>query len=232
MQVNRMPRPEREDESVQRAVLSLALEAHPKSLAIPDLALEFDQGDAVERAVRDLVGVGLSNAAGSRSAPAPPRFISSGWNCRERGRPVRGQPPPLPQGSGPLPGRDLPCAPPLHRTAVGHLERGDGLPVPTPRQAGGGARSRSRRSVRGNHMGAGRRADRALRRSRRCPAWGPSSTRLRSNPGQAMTPQKPASLWPMAEKRPKQKTEKGLEIPVPTKGDFDAALEGRSASRS
>lgn len=28
----------------------------------------------------------------------------------------------------------------------------------------------------------------------------------------------------MAGKRRKQKTEKGLEIPVPTKGDFDAAL--------
>lgn len=28
----------------------------------------------------------------------------------------------------------------------------------------------------------------------------------------------------MAEKRRKQKTEKGLEIPVPSKGDFDANL--------
>jgi hypothetical protein len=28
----------------------------------------------------------------------------------------------------------------------------------------------------------------------------------------------------MAEKRRKQQTAKGLEIPVPTKGDFDAAL--------
>jgi hypothetical protein len=25
--------------------------------------------------------------------------------------------------------------------------------------------------------------------------------------------------------RPKQKTDKGLEIPVPTKGDFDAAMK-------
>ena len=30
----------------------------------------------------------------------------------------------------------------------------------------------------------------------------------------------------------KQKTDKGLEIPVPRKGDFDAAKKGRSASRS
>lgn len=28
----------------------------------------------------------------------------------------------------------------------------------------------------------------------------------------------------MPKKRPKQKTDKGLEIPVPTKGDFDANL--------
>lgn len=64
MQVNPSPRPEREDESIQRAVLSLALEAHPKSLAIPDLAREIDSGDAVERAVRELVGVGLLECEG------------------------------------------------------------------------------------------------------------------------------------------------------------------------
>jgi hypothetical protein len=29
----------------------------------------------------------------------------------------------------------------------------------------------------------------------------------------------------MADKERKQKTEKGLEIPVPTKGDFDAAMK-------
>jgi hypothetical protein len=64
MQVNPSPRPEREDESIQRAVLSLALEAHPKSLAIPDLAREIGRGDAVERAVRDLVGIGLLECGG------------------------------------------------------------------------------------------------------------------------------------------------------------------------
>ena len=70
MQVNPSPRPEREDESIQRAVLSLALEAHPKSLAIPDLAREIDQGDAVERAVRDLVGVGLLDCGGITIRPS------------------------------------------------------------------------------------------------------------------------------------------------------------------
>lgn len=64
MQANPSPRPERDDESVQRAVLSLVLEAHPKSLTIPKLVLEFDQGDAVERAVRDLVGTGLLECCG------------------------------------------------------------------------------------------------------------------------------------------------------------------------
>ncbi len=69
MQVNPSPRPEREDESIQRAVLSLALETHPKPLAIPDLAREIDQGDAVERAVRDLVGVGLLDCGGVSIRP-------------------------------------------------------------------------------------------------------------------------------------------------------------------
>ena len=70
MQVNPSPRPEREDESIQRAVLSLALEAHPKSLAIPDLAREIGEGDAVERAVRDLVGVGLLDCGGITIRPS------------------------------------------------------------------------------------------------------------------------------------------------------------------
>lgn len=70
MQANPSSRPEREDESIQRAVLSLALEAHPKSLAIPDLAREIDAGDAVERAVRDLVGVGLLDCGGITVQPS------------------------------------------------------------------------------------------------------------------------------------------------------------------
>jgi len=54
----------REDSAVQRAVLGQVLDAHPKQLTIPDLAREIDQGDAVERAVRDLVGVGLLECRG------------------------------------------------------------------------------------------------------------------------------------------------------------------------
>jgi hypothetical protein len=71
MQVNPSPRPEREDESIQRAVLSLALAAHPKRLTIPKLAREIDRGDAVERAVRDLVGIGLLECRGISVQPTP-----------------------------------------------------------------------------------------------------------------------------------------------------------------
>jgi hypothetical protein len=71
MQANPSPRPKRDDESVQRAVLSLALDAHPKSLTIPRLAREIDRGDAVERAVRDLVGVGLLECRGISVEPTP-----------------------------------------------------------------------------------------------------------------------------------------------------------------
>lgn len=48
-----------QDQPTQRAVLGLALDAHPKSLTIPDLAREVDSGDAVERAIAQLVDVGL-----------------------------------------------------------------------------------------------------------------------------------------------------------------------------
>lgn len=59
----------RSDRGMQRAVLALALEAHPKSLTIPDLAAEIDQGDTVERACRDLVGVGLLDCEGISIRP-------------------------------------------------------------------------------------------------------------------------------------------------------------------
>ncbi len=58
-----------QDQPTQRAVLSLALDAHPKSLTIPDLAREIDAGDAVESAVRDLVGIGLLECSGITVRP-------------------------------------------------------------------------------------------------------------------------------------------------------------------
>jgi hypothetical protein len=60
----------RSDRGTQRAVLSLALEAHPKFLTIPGLAQEIDRGDAVERACRDLVGVGLLDCEGVSIRPS------------------------------------------------------------------------------------------------------------------------------------------------------------------
>lgn len=56
--------------ATQRAILGLVLSAHPKLLTIPNLAREIDQGDAVERAVRDLVGVGLFDCEGVTIRPS------------------------------------------------------------------------------------------------------------------------------------------------------------------
>lgn len=66
MQDNPSPRQVREDEKAQRAVLGLVLFEHPSTyLTIRGIAQEmnaaedFAANDAVERAIRDLVGVGL-----------------------------------------------------------------------------------------------------------------------------------------------------------------------------
>lgn len=63
MPTDRMPRRARGDAAIQRAVLSLILEAAPDPLTIPDLSLQFDEGEA-ERAVRELVGAGLLTCSG------------------------------------------------------------------------------------------------------------------------------------------------------------------------
>lgn len=60
-----LPRPRAEDAKVERVVLAFLLEKHPSQLTIPELSLAlnadpgFDSDDAVERAVRELVGAGL-----------------------------------------------------------------------------------------------------------------------------------------------------------------------------
>jgi len=58
-----MPRQVRGEAAIQRAVLSLVLEAAPDSLTIPDLSQQFEEGEA-ERAVRELVGAGLLECSG------------------------------------------------------------------------------------------------------------------------------------------------------------------------
>jgi hypothetical protein len=54
----------------------LVLDAHPKALTIPGLACEIDQDDATERAVRELVGVGLLECKGIslKATPAAIHF--------------------------------------------------------------------------------------------------------------------------------------------------------------
>jgi hypothetical protein len=62
---------EREDERTQSAVLSLVLNEHPAQLTICEVAREVtvDEGDGPERAVRDLVGVGLLRCEGASVLP-------------------------------------------------------------------------------------------------------------------------------------------------------------------
>ncbi len=63
MPPDRMPHRARGDAAIQRAVLSLVLEAAPDSLTIPNLSRQFEEGEA-ERAVRELVGTGLLTCNG------------------------------------------------------------------------------------------------------------------------------------------------------------------------
>jgi hypothetical protein len=59
-----------QDQPTQRAVLALVLDAHPTRLTIPALAREIDAGDAVEVAVRDLVGIGILECGGITIRPS------------------------------------------------------------------------------------------------------------------------------------------------------------------
>jgi hypothetical protein len=58
-------RPDAEDTKAERVVLAFLLKEHPAQLTIPELSLAlnaepgFESDDAVERAVRELVGGGL-----------------------------------------------------------------------------------------------------------------------------------------------------------------------------
>lgn len=62
---------EREDESTQSAVLSLVLNEHPAQLTICEVSREVaeGEGDSPERAIRDLVGVGLLRCEGASVLP-------------------------------------------------------------------------------------------------------------------------------------------------------------------
>ncbi|MET0306029.1 MAG: hypothetical protein ABW196_07355 [Solirubrobacterales bacterium] len=70
-----LPSTEGDDARAQRAVLDLVLAEHPAQLTICELGREINQGedfaatDAVERAIRDLVGVGVLRCQGVAVVP-------------------------------------------------------------------------------------------------------------------------------------------------------------------
>lgn len=57
------------DAASQRAVLSLVLHEHPAILASDEVEREVGSGDATERAMRDLTGVGLLRREGVSVLP-------------------------------------------------------------------------------------------------------------------------------------------------------------------
>jgi hypothetical protein len=68
-------RPDAGDTKAERVVLAFLLKEHPAQLTIPELSLAlnadpgFDSNDAVERAVRELVGAGLLYCCGGFVLP-------------------------------------------------------------------------------------------------------------------------------------------------------------------
>lgn len=70
-------RPNAENTKVERVVLAFLLDEHPSQLTIPELSRalnarpgSFDSDDAVERAVRELVGAGLLYCQGAFVLPS------------------------------------------------------------------------------------------------------------------------------------------------------------------
>ncbi|MBW8060577.1 MAG: hypothetical protein FVQ78_09745 [Solirubrobacterales bacterium] len=68
--------PAEADRKTERVVLAFLLEEHPSQLTIPELSLSlnartssFSTNDAVERAVRELVGAGLLRCQGGYILP-------------------------------------------------------------------------------------------------------------------------------------------------------------------
>lgn len=67
--------PSAEDAKGERVVLAFLLEEHPSLLTVPELSRAlnanpgFDTDDAVERAVRELVGAGLLHCEGAFIVP-------------------------------------------------------------------------------------------------------------------------------------------------------------------
>jgi hypothetical protein len=68
--------PAAEDAKAERTVLAFLLEEHPDQLTIPEVSLALNAGpadfgseDAIERAIRELVGAGLLRCEGGFIVP-------------------------------------------------------------------------------------------------------------------------------------------------------------------
>lgn len=74
MQANRMPRPAREDEATERAILALVLAVNPHYRTIPELGREIGDRRAVKRATKKLAGYGLIRMHGNTLLPTDAAF--------------------------------------------------------------------------------------------------------------------------------------------------------------
>lgn len=78
-----LPPTENDDARAQRAVLAIIFAEHPNQLTICELAQEINKAgdfaadDAVERAIRDLVGVGVLRCQGVAVIPTRPAMHCS-----------------------------------------------------------------------------------------------------------------------------------------------------------
>ena len=86
MQAERTAAPFEEDDIYEQAVLRHVLNAQPTILRLCDLVREVrpvpsdaTPRDAVERAVRELVKVGLLHRQGGCVLPTPPAVYVQGW---------------------------------------------------------------------------------------------------------------------------------------------------------
>jgi len=77
--------PADEDARTERIVLGFLIEEHPRLLTIPELSLalnvspgSFEGDDAVECAVRELVGAGLLRCCGGYVVPTRPALYLTG----------------------------------------------------------------------------------------------------------------------------------------------------------
>jgi hypothetical protein len=79
MQAQGISAPLEDDDLYEQAVLRRVLAAQPTILRLCDLIREVGCRDAVERAVRELVKVGLLHRQGECILPTPAAVYVKGW---------------------------------------------------------------------------------------------------------------------------------------------------------